>query len=111
MVVQFSADSSIQVDGELIGLGTAANHIQLGGASGNYASLKVNGTLNLSYTDISGLIVPNSGASSLLFADCSFKGGGFFTFIGYMFETLSYVQLDRCNTVQLRALISTPTTI
>jgi hypothetical protein len=98
VVVQFDPDSTIQVDGELVGQGTAASRIQLQKTGNNSAGILVTGTLNLGYTDIAVTISPASGNATLIFADSSFKKFGYiWTHLGYTYESLSYVQLDRCK--------------
>jgi hypothetical protein len=98
VVVQFDQGSTLQVDGELVGQGTAASRIQLRTAGDYSASISVTGTLNLSYTDVATMISPASGNATLIFADCTFKKYGYiWTHLGYTYKSLSYIQLDRCK--------------
>jgi MBG domain/Bacterial Ig domain/Calx-beta domain/Beta-propeller repeat len=96
-VIQFSADSTLQVDGELVAQGTAASRIQLQRAASDTSKILVTGTLNLGYADIAVAVFPGSGNATLIFADSSFKKFGYiWATSGYTFKTLPYIQLDRC---------------
>lgn len=98
VVVQINSDSVIQVDGELAGQGTASGRIQINSVGGYSGKIRVTGTLNLSYADVSALIVTDTGEATLLFADSVFKGnGGFFAPLAYNFQTPAYTQFDRCR--------------
>lgn len=97
-VVQFNTDSILQVDGELVGQGTAASRIQLQGAATNGGKINVTGTLNLGYADIAVAVLLNSGNATLILADTSFKNFGYiWVSSGYTSKSLPYVQLDRCK--------------
>jgi len=50
--VQISANSTLQVDGQLIGNGTAANHISISGANNYSAALDVAGLSDLHFVDV-----------------------------------------------------------
>jgi len=98
VVVQFETDGVIQVEGELVGQGTAASRIQLQKSGNNSSGIFVTGTLNLGHADIGVTISPASGNATLIFADSTFKKFGYiWTHLGYTYTSLSYIQLDRCK--------------
>ena len=47
VIVNMQANSTLQVDGQLIGNGTAANHIRITGAPGAQTTMDVRGTSDL----------------------------------------------------------------
>ena len=71
VIVDVQANSTLQVDGQLIGNGTAGNHIKLNGAVNAQSTVDVRGTSDLKFTEIRVLIAPDSNGV-LLFADSSF---------------------------------------
>ena len=103
VIVNMQADSTLQVDGQLIGNGTAGNHIKINGAPGAQTTMDVRGTSDLKFTEIRTLIAPDSNGV-LLFADCSFPSdaaGGGYIFNGSILQAdssrASYLQFDRCT--------------
>jgi hypothetical protein len=101
VIVEIQADSLLQVDGKLIGNGTAGNHITINGAPNTPSDVDVRGTSDLKFTDIRVLIEPDSNGV-LLFADCTFfsDGGGGYIYNGSILQAddshASYLQFDRC---------------
>jgi hypothetical protein len=100
VIVNFQADSTLQVDGQLIGNGTAGNHIKINGAVNAQSTVDVRGTSDLKFTEIRMLIAPDSNGV-LLFADSTFfsDGGGGYIFTGSIQADNSrapYLQFDRC---------------
>lgn len=96
--VQINPSSTFQVDGKLMGNGTAANRITITGSSG--ATVDVKGTTDLKFTDVRALIAPDSNGV-LLFADCTFLPGGGYIFNGGILTQADgshapYLQFDRC---------------
>jgi hypothetical protein len=98
VVVQIKAGSTLQVEGQLTGQGTATNRITITGAVNYSSKLIIAGSSNLAFTDIQTQTVPESNGV-LLFADCRFSGNGSI-FNGQVLQPsgtrASYVQLDRC---------------
>jgi hypothetical protein len=101
VIVDMQANSTLQVDGQLIGNGTAGNHIRINGAVNAQSTVDVRGTMDLKFTDIRVLIAPDSNGV-LLFADCTFPsdGGGGYIFNGSILQAdgshAPYLQFDRC---------------
>ena len=102
VIVDIQANSTLQVDGQLIGNGTAGNHIKINGAVNAQSTVDVRGTLDLKFTEVRALIAPDSNGV-LLFADCSFlpDGGGGYIFNGGILTQAvgshaAYLQFDRC---------------
>jgi hypothetical protein len=101
VIVDMQADSTLQVDGQLIGNGTAGNHIKINGAVNAQSTVDVRGTSDLKFTEIRVLIAPDSNGV-LLFADCTFPsdGGGGYVFNGSILQAdgshAPYLQFDRC---------------
>src|ERR1044071_5560579 len=100
VIVNIQANSSLQVDGQLIGNGTAANHIRInGGASGGQSKLLVAGTSGLHFVDVQALIVPDTNGV-LVFADCTFFPNGGYIYNGSILQMgnsrAPYLQFDRC---------------
>src|SRR5205085_1183684 len=99
-IVSIQANSTLQVDGQLVGNGTAANRIQInGGAAGSQSKMIVAGTSDLHFTDFRALVVPDTNGV-LLFADCSFFPNGGYIFNGSIVQMgnsrAPYLQFDRC---------------
>lgn len=96
--VQIDADSTLAVEGQLLGNGTAANHVTITGAVNYSSALDVRGTLDLKFTDVKVKTVPDDNGV-LLFADCAFSGNGT-VFNGQVLQEANsrapYLQLDRC---------------
>ncbi|MEY2487514.1 MAG: hypothetical protein QOH39_3162 [Verrucomicrobiota bacterium] len=98
--VQINDNSTLQVDGQLMGNGTAASHITITGSIGA-STLDVRGTSDFKFTEIRVLIVPDSNGV-LLFTDCTFfsDGGGGYIFNGSILQAdgshAPYLQFDRC---------------
>jgi hypothetical protein len=100
VIVSIQANSTLQVDGQLVGNGTAANHIQInGGATGSQSKLVVAGTSDLHFTDFRALVVPDTNGV-LLFADSTFYPNGGYIFNGSIVQMgnslAPYLQFDRC---------------
>ena len=111
VIVNMQANSTLQVDGQLIGNGTAGNHIKINGAVNAQTTVDVRGTSDLKFTEIRTLIAPDSNGV-LLFADCSFPSdaaGGGYIFNGSILQAdnsrASYLQFDRCTFVGARRII------
>lgn len=96
--VQINPNSTLQVDGKVIGNGSAANHIAITGSI-NGSTVDVRGTLDLKFTDLRAMLVPDSNGV-LLFADCAFLSGGGYIYNGSVLQTdgshASHLQFDRC---------------
>ena len=100
VIVDIQANGLLQVDGQLIGNGTAGNHIKINGAVNAQSTVDVRGTLDLKFTEIRVSIAPDSNGV-LLFADSTFlsDGGGGYVFYGSIQADNShapYLQFDRC---------------
>jgi hypothetical protein len=99
VIVNIQSNSKLQVDGQLIGNGTAASRIQITSAWGPQSSLDVRGTADLKFTDIHTLVIPNTNGV-LLFADCRFLPGGGYVYNGSILQQADsrapYLQFDRC---------------
>jgi hypothetical protein len=101
VIVEMQADSTLQVDGQLIGNGTVGNHLKINGAVNAQSTVDVRGTSDLKFTEIRVLIAPDSNGV-LLFADCTFfsDGGGGYVFNGSILQAdgshAPYLQFDRC---------------
>lgn len=96
--VQINANSTLQVNGQLIGNGSAANRIVIVGADNYSASIDVAGTADLKFTDLKVKTVPDTNGV-LLFADCAFSVYGF-VFNGSVLQLnghAPYLQFDRCT--------------
>ncbi|HEX8280833.1 MAG TPA: Ig-like domain-containing protein, partial [Chthoniobacterales bacterium] len=97
--VEIRADSRLDVRGQLLGNGTAANRITFLGANNYNAELVVRGRSDLKFTDIRMKTVPESNGT-LLFADCRFRQWGS-VFNGQVLQQppsrAAYVQFDRCE--------------
>ena len=97
VVVDIRADSILQVDGQLIGNGTAANRITITGAT-NYSSIvDVRGTMNLAFTNVRTQVRPDTNGA-LFFTDCIFTSFGT-VFNGTILQQggrAPYLQFDRC---------------
>lgn len=98
VVVQIQANSTLQVDGQVIANGTAANRVTITGAS-NYSSIfDVRGTSNLVFTNLRAQVRPDTNGV-LLFSDCIFSSFGT-VFNGAVLQQggrAPYVQFDRCS--------------
>ena len=96
VIVNINANSTLQVNGQLVGNGTAANRITITGAS-NFSSLvNVTGTSNLAFTKVRAQVRPYQDGT-LLFADCNFSANG--TIFNNAVQTAGrapYLQFDRC---------------
>jgi len=101
VIVDMQANSTLQVDGQLIGNGTAANQIKINGAVNAPSTVDVRGTSDLKFTEIRVLIAPDSNGV-LLFADCTIPsdGGGGYIYNGSILQAdgshAPYLQFDRC---------------
>jgi hypothetical protein len=99
VIVDIQANSLFQVDGQLIGNGTASNHIRINGTLGVPSTVNVRGTVDLKFTEIHAMIEPDSNGV-LLFADCTFLSGGGYIFNGGTLQAdnsrAAYLQFDRC---------------
>jgi uncharacterized repeat protein (TIGR01451 family) len=97
VVVQMSRNSQLLVEGALVGQGTAAEHINIGGVSDFQTYVLVTGTLDLNYTDITARIEPGD-KGSLLFTNCKWTGAGaVYTQSGYLFNDPPFVQFEHCS--------------
>ncbi len=98
VIVNIQSDSTLQVNGQLNGNGTASNRITINGASNFSSALDVVGTSDLRFTDVRAKVVPDTGGV-LLFADCNFSGNGT-VFNGQVLQQQNsrapYLQFDRC---------------
>src|SRR4051794_8379126 len=72
VVVNILADSTLQVDGQMIGNGTAANRVTITGATNSSSIVDVRGTMNLAFTNLRAQVRPDTDGA-LLFADCVFS--------------------------------------
>lgn len=98
VIVDIQANSTFQIDGQLIGNGTAGNHIRINGTPGVPSTINVRGTVDLKFTEVHAMIEPDSNGV-LLFADCTFlSGGGYILNGGNQADNsrASYLQFDRC---------------
>jgi hypothetical protein len=97
VVVDIRANSTLQVDGQLIGNGTAANRITITGATNYNSILDVRGTMNLAFTNVRTQVRPDTNGV-LLIADSIFSGVGnlFNGTILQLDGRAPYIQLDRC---------------
>ncbi|MDQ6623790.1 MAG: hypothetical protein M3Y86_09975 [Verrucomicrobiota bacterium] len=98
VVVNIAANSSMQIEGQLIGNGTAANRITIN-ASSNFSSLVyVRGTMNLAFTNVRAQVRPDTNGV-LFFADCNFSSFGT-VYNGTIVQDSGrapYLQFDRCT--------------
>src|ERR1044071_2060356 len=86
VIVNIQANSTLQIDGQLIGHGTAANRIRInGGTPGSQSKLVVAGTSDLDFVDFQALVVPDTNGV-LLFADCTFFPNGGYIFNGSILQ-------------------------
>jgi hypothetical protein len=99
VVVQIQANSTLQINGHLVGNGTAAKHITITGATNYNSALDVTGTSTLQFTDVKAKTVPDTNGL-LLFSDCTFSGNGT-VFNGQVLQMegthAPYLQFDRCT--------------
>ncbi len=94
--VWVNPNSTLRVEGQLTGQGTAANRISITGQDNLSSAMRVFGTLNLNFTNVRCPTEAEPGGS-LLFADCHFDVNGFvLTREGYLFDRAPYLQFDRC---------------
>jgi hypothetical protein len=97
VVVQINQNSTLQVNGVLIGQGTAASHITITGAADASSHLTVAGTTDLTYADISAR-THSSNNASLLFDNCRwFDNGSVSNGEGYLYTNPPYVQFEHCS--------------
>ncbi len=98
VIVSIQANSTLQVNGQLIGNGTAGNRITINSASNFSSALDVVGTADLHFTEVRAKVVPDTNGV-LLFADCNFSGNGT-VFNGQVLQLdnsrAPYLQFDRC---------------
>lgn len=96
--VLVKADSTFQINGQLLGNGTAANPIVINGGNNYSAEIDVRGTMDLKFTNVKTKTVPDDNGV-LLFADCTFSGNGTI-FNGQIVQgeatRAPYLQFDRC---------------
>jgi hypothetical protein len=96
VIVQISANSTLEVDGQLLSQGVSANHVVVTGA--DYTSaVMVHGTLNFSFTDVSVKVLPDTNGS-LVFSDSTFSGLGSVINVQMLLLPGSrppYIQFDR----------------
>ncbi len=95
-VVNITSSSTLQVDGQLIANGTAANWVPITGATNFSSLLNVTGTANLGFTNVRTQVRPYQNRS-LLFADCTFSANG--TIFNNAVQDAGrapYLQFDRC---------------
>ena len=98
VVVNIQADSTLQVDGQVIANGTAANRITITGATTYSSILDVRGSMSASFTDFRTQVRPDTNGV-LLFADCIFSSFGT-VFNGTILQQdgrAPYLQFDRCS--------------
>lgn len=96
VIVNINSNSTLQVNGQLIGNGTAASRITINGAV-NFSSLvNVSGTSNLAFTNVRAQVRPYQNGV-LLFSDCNFSNNG--TIFNNAVQSAGrapYLQFDRC---------------
>lgn len=99
VVVQIRANSTLQINGHLVGNGTAAKRITITGATNYNSAVDVVGTSTLQFTDVKAKTVGDTDGT-LLFSDCVFSGNG-----TVLFPPVTqgegthapYLQFDRCK--------------
>lgn len=98
-VVQINANSTLLINGHLVGNGTATKRITITGATNYNSALDVAGTSTLQFTDVKAKTVPDTNGV-LLFSDCTFSGNGT-VFNGQILQLegsrAPYLQFDRCK--------------
>jgi hypothetical protein len=97
VVVQINNNSTLLVEGRLLGRGTPDNHVTIRGISNAFSDLVVPGTVEFDYTDFFAQTDPRSGGT-LLYRNCHWGNYGTFYSTDYYTERLPpYFQFDHCN--------------
>lgn len=98
VIVQVNTNSTLQVDGTLLGQGTAANSVQINSQENYPNKVGGSGRVELSYTIVACPIKPDP-SSAYLFSNCTFKMNGHLISPNTVLYSgmPPFVQLDHCT--------------